>query len=306
MKENVETLIKKLAATDPCLDNLTDDQLIELGRELLKDTRKDRLGIMVKAAKLDIGAERNRFLSNYKSKATVHVYGDGLDRLDAFIKRQGLTIPELTPAKADDFIHEHLGLSSSTVRLIVAACSSFFTFLERRYDFIRNPFRGTRERPKNVSKKALGVPDSDEISAVIGSVSDRVLRAGMTILAEHGLRVGALPSLTVRGGKYYAHSKGKGIQGFLSEQSMSALAGLNLNRPFAEFNLDTVITKVQWQINKAYRKGLIHTKFSPHDLRHAFAVREYGKDKDIVKLKNQLGHSSIAITDRYLRSLENI
>jgi hypothetical protein len=42
---------------------------------------------------------------------------------------------------------------------------------------------------------------------------------------------------------------------------------------------------------------------SCHDFRHFYAVTEYQKDRDIHRVKDLLHHSSIEITDNYLRSL---
>ena len=51
------------------------------------------------------------------------------------------------------------------------------------------------------------------------------------------------------------------------------------------------------------KAGQVKAVYSCHSFRHFFAVTEYKKDHDIHRVKELLDHSSIAITDRYLRSL---
>jgi integrase len=41
-----------------------------------------------------------------------------------------------------------------------------------------------------------------------------------------------------------------------------------------------------------------------HDLRHYYAKKEYEKTKDIYRVSRLLNHSSLTITEGYLRSLE--
>jgi hypothetical protein len=48
------------------------------------------------------------------------------------------------------------------VRLTVAACSSFFSFLECRFDEIRNPFRGSRAKPASTWTEAV-IPNAAEL-----------------------------------------------------------------------------------------------------------------------------------------------
>ena len=51
--------------------------------------------------------------------------------------------------------------------------------------------------------------------------------------------------------------------------------------------------------------GRLDARYSVHDLRHAFAVRFYaGSGHDLYATKQALGHASVAVTERYLRSLD--
>ena len=63
---------------------------------------------------------------------------------------------------------------------------------------------------------------------------------------------------------------------------------------------------ITYEIGKAYKAGKIRFPFSPHKLRHFYAVNEYRKTGDIRRVSKLLGHSGIAITERYLRGIGEI
>ena len=51
--------------------------------------------------------------------------------------------------------------------------------------------------------------------------------------------------------------------------------------------------------NLCTKAGVITKKVYPHNLRHLFFLFYYEKEKDIVRLADYLGHSSIETTRRY-------
>ncbi len=59
----------------------------------------------------------------------------------------------------------------------------------------------------------------------------------------------------------------------------------------------------KYHTNNLYKNGCIHYAYSCHDLRHFFAITEYKKDCDIYRVSKLLGHSSIAITEKYLKGM---
>jgi integrase len=118
------------------------------------------------------------------------------------------------------------------------------------------------------------------------------------------------------GGRFETKSKGKMIRGKLPEKVVKALeaAGLSLKKPFTELITNNLEKEVEYHIKRLYKTGKLircDTKEEPiifncHSFRHFFAVTEYARDKDVYRVKNLLGHSSIAITDKYLRSLQEV
>jgi integrase len=302
----LSSLISFLVHEAPTLESLTRDELKAVARHMVFDDLKENLKQRVEMARIDYTAKREVFLArhNKKSHKTAQAYAQALDLLEQWALRAGKQVLELKASEADSFI-DSLDGSSATIRLRVAAVSSFFTFMERETNGrVRNPFRGTKGRPKK-STKSPEVPNMDEIELIKASVVPTI-QAAITVMVDTGIRVGALSTLTVRAGKYYAYSKGKEISGTISEEARKAIqdAGLEIKMSFAGLKEDAVRNAFKYATNKLHKEGRLKAKYSVHDLRHYFAIREYLKEKDIYKLKLLLGHASIQVTETYLKGLE--
>jgi site-specific recombinase XerD len=61
-------------------------------------------------------------------------------------------------------------------------------------------------------------------------------------------------------------------------------------------------TSVRKSLQSACRLAGVKA-FNPHCRRHLFAVSEYRQDKDIYRLQKLLNHSSISITEAYLKTM---
>ena len=261
-------------------------------------------------AGIDYSAEKQTFLENAgqtKSTHTRTAYQSGLTRLETWAARQGVNILELTPAGADDFIYSLRDRAAASIRLDTAAASSFFTWLHRRHTAIDNPFRGTKARPVKKAAKKIEIPAAPEIETIIRELP-RYEAAAAAIMAYRGLRAGALPSLSISGGKFTGHSKGKDITGTLLPAALGAIkaAGLPLRGPFAGVLPNTLEKRISRGIEKIYKAGKIKAAYSCHDLRHFFALTEYRKNKDIYRLSKLLGHASIQVTEHYLKGLGEV
>jgi integrase len=265
---------------------------------------------------IDYTAEKRTFLENAGKTASKHTraaYRAGLDRLEVWATAQAINILELTPAQADDFIYslrneksENTGKENSpaTVRLTTAAASSFFTWIHRRHNAIDNPFRGSNARPGRKPVKRIEIPSAAEIETIIRKLPAD-LAAAVSVMAYRGLRAGALPSLSITGGRFTGHSKGKSITGELPAAALDIIkaAALPLRGPFAGILPNTLEKRIARAIEKLCKIGEVKAPYSAHDLRHFYAVTEYRKDKDIYRVSKLLGHASIQITENYLRGL---
>ena len=188
----VSSLISFLVHQTPSLESLGREELKQVARGMVFDSLKDELKNRVELEKINYPQKKSIFLlrATKRSINTSKTYGSALDALEAWAQRKGLQVLEMKPKDADAFIDSLEGASSS-IRLKVAACSSFFTFLDRETEGrIRNPFRGTKARPKKKISEPE-VPTLAEIEIIRESVAPPI-QAAITIMVEHGLRVGEI------------------------------------------------------------------------------------------------------------------
>jgi site-specific recombinase XerD len=270
----------------------------------------DELNHQADLAMIDYQKDKERFLSAAKIKSghTHRAYMAAFDRLESWAACRSLSVVEMRTQDADDWCLSLRadGRAVSSVRRDIAAISSFFTQMERWHErLIYNPFRGTKSRPKKENdKKACAYPDRKEVS-VIMSALDPVIRAAVAVMAYRGLRVGGLPSLSIRAGRFTTRSKGKDISGEMTKPALEAIkeAGLPLAQPFAGLTEKDITNRLFYAIGKLAAAGRIRARYSPHDFRHLYAMTQYEKDHDIYRLKELLGHASIAVTENYLKGL---
>ena len=260
---------------------------------------------------IDYETEKQTFFkqcSRTGSKHTNRQYKNGLMKLEEYCNMNNKNILFFKPLDADDFVIEmkHSELSNLSIRALVSSCSSFFSFLERRYPFVKNPFRGTKTRPPVKNKKRLEVPTKKEIELIIKDICDPLIKVAVIFIQECGVRVGALPKIEIRNGKYYSYSKGKEISWNVSEKSIKELKKhkLNIKAPFKNKSSEVIRNVFYRSSKRLYTQGKIKASYSIHDIRHYFAVNLYKKTKDIELIRQALNHSNIAITGLYLKSLE--
>ncbi|CRF35411.1 integrase [Brachyspira suanatina] len=260
---------------------------------------------------IDYETEKENFFkqcSKTKSNHTKRQYKNGLNKLEEYCKMNNKNILFIKAREADDFITEvnSSELSNLSIRALVSSCSSFFSFLERRYPFMKNPFRGTKTRPPVKNKKRLEVPTKKEIELIIKDISDPLIKVAIIFIMECGVRVGALPKLEIRNNKYYSYSKGKEISWKVTDKVIKLLKQNNLsfNNPFRNKSSEVIRNIFYRSSKRLYNQGKIKAAYSIHDIRHYFAVTLYKQTKDIELIRQALNHSSIAITGIYLKSLE--
>ena len=260
---------------------------------------------------IDYETEKENFFkqcSKTKSNHTKRQYKNGLNKLEEYCRMNNKNILFIKAREADDFITEvnSSELSNLSIRALVSSCSSFFSFLERRYPFIKNPFRGTKTRPPVKNKKRLEVPTKKEIELIIKDICDPLVKTAVIFIQECGVRVGALPKLEIKNNKYYSYSKGKEISWKVTDKAIKELKKnkLDIETPFKNKSSEVIRNVFYRSSKRLYEQGKIKASYSIHDIRHYFVVTLYKKTKDIELIRQALNHSSIAITGIYLRSLE--
>ncbi len=234
----------------------------------------------------------------------------------------------MAPRVADHFIRDLRAEArdADSVRLTISAVSSFFSYVEKRYQGVRNPIRGTKARPRATIPTAV-IPTKAELDA-LQAEADPILAAALSFIRETGCSACALPSLAVhRNGSWHATNKGEKIIGAeaLSVGTIRTFrrARLNPTHPFDPVEIlgmvkhlrgskstleDQEVAVLKSRLarlcGKLHRPGKIRAAFSFRDVRHAFAKRNAGRG--LRWLSARFGHASISITERYLRSVLNV
>ena len=203
-----------------------------------------------------------------------------------------------------DFVQQAAGGSPATVQLRIAAASSFWTWLERRHAELRNPFRGTRSRPPKKPRRPLAMPSDAEVR-LLEAEAEPALAAAIVMMGQGGLRVGALPGMSITGNRWTSTTKGKEQGGRVPEEAREAVlrAGLPLRSPFAGLSAGAIADRFRRLVSKLHGAGKPQAHYSAHDLRHAFATRLYAQTQDIYRVQQALGHASVGVTEGYLRSI---
>ena len=298
--------------------NATPEQLEAMARVYMAQQASAAFTTAVKLVGIDYTAERATFIESAgqtKSKHTSRAYRNALNWLDQYCAEKKLNPLELNHAQADDFIiwrgkqKDAKGNepTAATVRLNAAAVSSFYTFLERRHSgLINNVFRGTKARPSQLYSR-VDLPTETDIDALVKALPSKWATA-VSIMAGRGLRVGALAELSIKGNRFTTRTKGQDKSGELSADIIGMIksAGLKLRQPFGGMTPEQLQHAITYEIGKAYKAGKIRSPFSPHKLRHFYAVNQYRQTGDIRRVSKLLGHSGIAVTERYLRGLGEI
>lgn len=318
-KEQLEAIERRLAKDVPALHELTKEQLEQIAQYVLFNSYADSMKKDIEVITVNYQIEKQNFIAQRKSEHTKKGYLYAFKEFESYMAKQGIDNPlKCTPEKADGFILDMKaqGKASATIRRNIAAISSFFKMITRYHPSMRNPFTGiagTGLLPKkeNVKRIESEIPTGnlkifkEEILTIINNEPCNELKVMLYFMAFRGLRAGAFQNMNIESGKFYTTSKGKRISGELPEICIKELekAGLKKTAPFADWNTPKISSMLQYHVSKLYNAKKIRYKYSPHDLRHFYALTEYAKNKDIYQLKELLNHSSIATTEIYLHGL---
>ena len=319
--ERVEKSILHMRA----LKEFSSNQLAEIAKLVVVQNYTQEMKRDVDLLKFNYSELKESFLQTVSnSKNTKQAYLNALSNFESYVAGCKIdNILNITNSIADSFIYNlrNAGKSASTVRQYVGGVSSFFSYAERESDgLIKNCFRGTKARPQaktNNSGKFYNICINDntlnevnsDIEKLISHIENKELKVIILIMKSCGLRVGAFnDKFQIKGNKFICTTKGAEFIGTLPESCLKAIrqAGLKHTDVFAGWTDNKVKCLFKYYTRNLYKAGVIHYAYSCHDLRHFFAVSEYKKDCDIYRVSKALGHSSIAITEKYLKGLNVI
>ncbi len=208
---------------------------------------------------------------------------------------------------------QNSGYASVTVNSMIGAMNSFLHFLGRddcRAKYLRIQHRLFREESRQLGKR-----DYEILRETAEKEGRHRLAMVMETICSTGIRVSELRYITVeaiRCGQAELIMKGK-IRTILIPLRLAKKLlkyakkeEIHSGEIFRSRSGRSLSRKLIWAEMKALcnQAGIAPTKVFPHNLRHLFAVTFYKLHRDIVRLADVLGHSSMETTRIYLLTPE--
>lgn len=213
--------------------------------------------------------------------------------------------------KQDDIVvyladKKALGVSNNTIIANISAIRGLFSWMVRQYNLKENPARFV-ESPK----KEIIIPhtiDDTDIAKAVQAESNEDIKLAIMMMSAAGLRVNEVRTL-----KYEDIKLASGCASVIGKGAKERMIYL----PSYITELIKARGKQEgevfpgWQ-DRGFRYAIyaafarIGVKCSPHQLRHSFASRAVNQGMRLDVLREILGHTSIATTQRYLHTNNTI
>ncbi len=241
-----------------------------------------------------------------KAAATVEKYRSEVRNFACFLADQPLTKQIAIAYKQHC---QQQGRSICSINVMVAALNAFFSFVDRadcRLKSIRLQRQVYCSGEKELSR-------AEYLRLLDAAKDDRALALMLQTICATGIRVSELQYITaeaVRAGEATISLKGKTRRVFLIrslrkkllsylKQERISSGSVFLTRTGRPIDRVTVWRRMKRLCGRA---RVDERKVFPHNLRHLFARTFYDREKDLAKLADLLGHSSIDTTRIYIIS----
>ncbi len=265
---------------------------------------------MKKITKKSILKFRMYLINNEKSNATVEKYIRDVTKFSLWITNE-----EVTKIKVLEYKKKLIGeYAPKSVNSMIASINSFFNFMEW-YEFKTKSLK-IQKQIFAEDNKELTKDEYKRLLTVAKDKNDRLYYL-MQAICSTGIRVSELKYITVNAVKTRTaviNCKGKMRIVFLPKKlcvmlekyskknniQNGAIFISKSGKPLDRSNIWLEMKKL-CEIAKVPKE-----KVFPHNLRHLFARTYYYMQKDIVRLADILGHSSIETTRIYTMETDDI
>lgn len=236
-----------------------------------------------------------------KSCATIEKYLRDVRCFYDFLKGRKID-KAVSIAYKQDLIRRY---APASVNSMLAALNGFLRFTGRQECCVK-PLRIQRqlflEEQKELSRA--------EYQRLLRAAAGRRIALVIQTICSTGIRVSELEYITVKAvkeGKSVVHGKNKTRVIFIPGRLQSMLkrhirrTGIKDGAVFVSRNGKPLNRSNIWRDMKQLcrQADVLPEKVFPHNLRHLFACTFYGVERDLVKLSDLLGHSSINTTRIY-------
>ena len=241
-----------------------------------------------------------------KSQATIEKYLRDIHYLYRYLRKSKELNKEAMISYKDYLIHEY---AASSVNSMLTAANGYLEFIgkgESKVKLLKRQKKTFCEECQELTKK--------EYERLLETAklrkNNRMYYILQTICAT-GIRIGELSHFTVQAvkvGKVEVYNKGKYRMILIPKKLRKSLLkyakrrGIRKGSIFITRNQNPVNRSNVWAEMKRLCKdaNVESGKVFPHNLRHLFARTYYKMRKDIMKLADLLGHSSVETTRIYI------
>ena len=247
---------------------------------------------------------KNYLIEEEKSKATLEKYVRDIEAFHTWIGEKDLDKGCVLSYKA----HLCEKYATASVNSILSSINSFFAFLE--WYELRVKTIKVQKQIFTSNEKELTKNEYERLLTAAKTKSNQRLYLLMQTICSTGIRVSELRFITVEAinrGRAEINCKGKRRCAFLPTELCKILKEyvkeqkIKSGAVFVSKNGNPLDRSNIWSDMKKLCKeaGVSEKKVFPHNLRHLFARTYYTLQKDIVRLADILGHSSVNTTRIY-------
>lgn len=251
---------------------------------------------------------KNFLIDEEKSEVTIEKYVRDINAFTTWLKDRELTKSLVLEYKSK-LIDEY---SPATVNSVIAALNGFFTYNE--WYSLRVKSLKLQRQLFCKSERELTKQEYERLLKAASKKRNERLNLIMQTICSTGIRVSELQYVTVSAvnqGQAQVKLKGKIRIVFFTKELCKLLKkyikqqGIEEGCIFRTRTGRPIDRHTIWKSMKTLCEsaGVSPEKVFPHNLRHLFARTFYGIQKDIVRLADILGHSSINTTRVY--TIEN-
>lgn len=253
----------------------------------------------------ELAGFREYLVSEERSEATTAKY---LRDVGGFLHYLG-TLPECKSQVVEYKQTLAARYATASVNSMVAAINSYLAYRglgDLRVKLLRLQRQLFCKKERELTRK-----EYERLVAAAEKGRNKSLSLIMQTICATGIRVSELKFITVeavRAGRAEVHLKGK-IRTVLLPKELRAILrawcgeeGVKSGPVFVTRNGKPLDRSNIWHSMKALCRdaGVDPSKVFPHNLRHLFALTYYRLEKDIVRLADLLGHSSVETTRIYM------
>ena len=269
-------------------------------------------------------ARREEWLSNYSNAGTIRKYRPYINKLIAYIQQQGNAHlhpgQSITRTLINNFQH-HIKTNETpnNQTTILSAVSSFLKHLAEEDVTAKDRSKSIKipAQPKPKKKKDLTI---EQVKLILNAAEDNKTKALIAAAYFAGLRTKETVYLTANSfqvvdGNMTIKVAKQSAKGKKARDVPIAKSGADLLAPFivaararggkqylfpGRFKDTHIVERTMWNYIKKPARAVGLEEVASHHFRHAYASHAAQNHVDIATIKDQMGHSSLETTSKYV------